>query len=150
LGQYDVYLCNWLYTVEHPFTIPYFLSFGVQFQLFPITNPSAELPLIKGFLSLVFKPTALQRNLKMGRVWKVLTMVYNTQDYWVFWTFPSSGILQTRKQDVSETGSVSLLRWTGGSDTDSVGPLRKSSAQSQVPLFTWGRKHIQFPKRRVF
>jgi hypothetical protein len=34
-------------------------------------------------------------------------MVYNTQDYWVFWTFPSSGILETRKHDVSETGSVS-------------------------------------------
>jgi hypothetical protein len=31
-------------------------------------------------------------------------MVYNTQDYWVFWTFPSSGILETRKHDVSETG----------------------------------------------
>jgi hypothetical protein len=32
-------------------------------------------------------------------------MVYNTQDYWVFWTFPSSGIVETRKHDVSETGS---------------------------------------------
>jgi hypothetical protein len=37
-------------------------------------------------------------------------MVYNTQDYWVFWTFPSSGILETRKHDVSETGYVSVLR----------------------------------------
>jgi hypothetical protein len=34
-----------------------------------------------------------------------------TQDYWVlFWTFPSSGILDIRKHDVSETGSVSVLR----------------------------------------
>jgi hypothetical protein len=32
------------------------------------------------------------------------------QDYWVFWTFPSSGILETREHDVSETGSVSVLR----------------------------------------
>jgi hypothetical protein len=24
-------------------------------------------------------------------------MVYNTQDYWFFWTLPSSGILETRK-----------------------------------------------------
>jgi hypothetical protein len=32
------------------------------------------------------------------------------QDYWVFWTFPSSGILETRKHDVSENGSVSVLR----------------------------------------
>jgi hypothetical protein len=35
---------------------------------------------------------------------------YNTQDYWVFWTLPSSGILETRKHDVLETGSVSVLR----------------------------------------
>jgi hypothetical protein len=27
-----------------------------------------------------------------------------------FWTFPSSGFLETRKHDVSETGSVSVLR----------------------------------------
>jgi hypothetical protein len=53
-------------------------------------------------------------------------MVYNTQDYWVFWTFPSSGIPETIKHDVSETGSVSVLRRKGGEDTYSVGPLRKS------------------------
>jgi hypothetical protein len=40
--------------------------------------------------------------------WRVLTMVYNTQDSWVL-TFPSSGILETRKHDVSGTGSVSVL-----------------------------------------
>jgi hypothetical protein len=34
-------------------------------------------------------------------------MVYNTQNYWVFGLCPSSGILETRKHDVSETGSVS-------------------------------------------
>jgi hypothetical protein len=57
-------------------------------------------------------------------------MVYNTQDYWFFFlgggTFPSSGILETRKQDVSETGSVSVYRKKGGEDTYSVGNLRKS------------------------
>jgi hypothetical protein len=37
-------------------------------------------------------------------------MVYNTQNYWVLGLFPSSGILETRKHDVSETGSVSVLR----------------------------------------
>jgi hypothetical protein len=31
-----------------------------------------------------------------------------------FGLFPSSGILETRKHDVSETGSVSDLRWRGG------------------------------------
>jgi hypothetical protein len=43
-----------------------------------------------------------------------------------FWTFPSSGILETRKHNVSETGSVSVLRYKGGEDTYSVEPLRKS------------------------
>jgi hypothetical protein len=37
-------------------------------------------------------------------------MVYNTQNYWVFGLYPSSGILKTRELDVSETGSVSVLR----------------------------------------
>jgi hypothetical protein len=32
----------------------------------------------------------------------------SVQEYWVLWTFPSSGILETRKHDVSETGSVSV------------------------------------------
>jgi hypothetical protein len=36
--------------------------------------------------------------------------IYCSQNYWVFWTFPSSDILETRKHDVSETGSVSVLR----------------------------------------
>jgi hypothetical protein len=38
-------------------------------------------------------------------------MVYNTQNYWIFGLFPSSGILENRKHDVSETGSVSVLTW---------------------------------------
>jgi hypothetical protein len=33
-----------------------------------------------------------------------------TQDYWFFWTFPSSCILEIRKYDVSETGTVPVLR----------------------------------------
>jgi hypothetical protein len=36
-------------------------------------------------------------------------MVYDTQNYWVFRLFPSSGILETRKHDISETGSVSEI-----------------------------------------
>jgi hypothetical protein len=36
-------------------------------------------------------------------------MVYNTQIYWVFGLYPLSGILETRKQKVAETGSVSDL-----------------------------------------
>jgi hypothetical protein len=41
---------------------------------------------------------------------RVLTTVHNIQNYWVFGLYPSSGILETRKHDVSETGSVSVLR----------------------------------------
>jgi hypothetical protein len=36
--------------------------------------------------------------------------VQHTELLIFFWTFPSSGILETRKHDVSETGSVSVLR----------------------------------------
>jgi hypothetical protein len=42
-----------------------------------------------------------------------------------FGLWPSSGILETRKQNVSETVSVSVLRW-GAEDSYSVGSLRKS------------------------
>jgi hypothetical protein len=42
-----------------------------------------------------------------------------------FFTFPSSGILETRKHDVSETGSVSVLRRKGGEDTQ-LGPLERA------------------------
>jgi hypothetical protein len=53
-------------------------------------------------------------------------MVYNTQNYWVLGLFPSSGILQNRKHDVSETGSVSVLRWGGGGKTHiQLGPLER-------------------------
>jgi hypothetical protein len=31
---------------------------------------------------------------------------YNTQNYWVFGLFPSSGILETRKHDISATDPV--------------------------------------------
>jgi hypothetical protein len=38
------------------------------------------------------------------------TQTYSTLNYWVFGLFPSSGILENRKHEVSETGSVSDLR----------------------------------------
>jgi hypothetical protein len=52
-------------------------------------------------------------------------MVYNTQNYWVSGLCPSSGILNTRKHNVSKTGSISVLR-KGEGDTYSVGSLRKN------------------------
>jgi hypothetical protein len=42
---------------------------------------------------------------------------YSTRNYWVFGPCPSSGILETRKHNVSETGSVSALRWGGETPT---------------------------------
>jgi hypothetical protein len=36
-------------------------------------------------------------------------MVYNTQNYLGFWTCPSSGILNTRKHNVSETSIHSCI-----------------------------------------
>jgi hypothetical protein len=37
----------------------------------------------------------------------------NYPNYWVFGLFPSSGILGNGKHDVSETGFVSVLGWSG-------------------------------------
>jgi hypothetical protein len=45
----------------------------------------------------------------MNRIYRVLTMVYNSQNYWVSGLCPSSGILNTIKHDVSEIVSVSVL-----------------------------------------
>jgi hypothetical protein len=41
-------------------------------------------------------------------------MVCNTQNHWVSGLCPSSGILNSREHNVSETGSVSVLRWERG------------------------------------
>jgi hypothetical protein len=46
----------------------------------------------------------------------------------------SSGILNTIKHSVSETGSVPVFRW-GEGDTYSVGSLRKSSRAFDVSPF---------------
>jgi hypothetical protein len=51
-------------------------------------------------------------------------MVDDTENYWGFGLFPSSGILDNRGQEVSETGSIRLQ--VRKEDTYSVGPLRKS------------------------
>jgi hypothetical protein len=68
----------------------------------------------------------------------------NTQDYCFFFTFPSSGILETRKHDVLETGSVSVLRWKGGEDTYSAGPCecgRSYIGETSSPLAVRLREH---------
>jgi hypothetical protein len=44
------------------------------------------------------------------RFYRVLTIVYNTQNYRALGLRPSSGILVNTKHNVSETGSISVLR----------------------------------------
>jgi hypothetical protein len=53
-------------------------------------------------------------------------MVYNTQNYWLFGIFPSSGIVGTRKHDFSETGSVSV-HMCGGKTLTQLGPLDRAN-----------------------
>jgi hypothetical protein len=52
-------------------------------------------------------------------------MVYNTQNYWVSGLCQSSGILNTRKHNVPETGSVSVLRW--GETPTRLDPLERAN-----------------------
>jgi hypothetical protein len=47
-------------------------------------------------------------------------------NYWGIGLFPSSGILGNRKHDVSETGSVSVLRCGGGETPTQLGPLDRA------------------------
>jgi hypothetical protein len=52
----------------------------------------------------------LSNILNLSRSYMVLTMVYNTQRYWVFGLCPSSGFFlnNNEKHNVSETGYYSL------------------------------------------
>jgi hypothetical protein len=65
-------------------------------------------------------------------------MVNDSQNYWGFGLFPSSGILPNRGYDVSETGSVSVFRLERKTHTQ-LGPLERAN------LNHW----FTFPKRRV-
>jgi hypothetical protein len=58
--------------------------------------------------------------------YRVLTTVYNTQNYWVFGLFPSSGILENRKHGRFGNWICFRPQVKGGEDTYSVGPLRMS------------------------
>jgi hypothetical protein len=51
---------------------------------------------------------------------------YSSQNYWVFGLFPLSGILENRKHDILETGSVSILR-RGGKTPTQLGPLERAT-----------------------
>jgi hypothetical protein len=49
----------------------------------------------------------------VGYTLQDVTTHNTTQNYWDFGHCPSSGVPETRKHSVSETGSVSVLRWVG-------------------------------------
>jgi hypothetical protein len=63
-------------------------------------------------------------------------MVCNTQNYWGFGRFQTSGILETRKYDVSETGSVSVLRWGRGKTPTQLGPLERANLNHWTDPFS--------------
>jgi hypothetical protein len=56
---------------------------------------------------------------------KLFRAARDIQNFWVFGLLPSSGILETKIHDVSETGSVSVLRWKGETPTE-LGPLERA------------------------
>jgi hypothetical protein len=53
-------------------------------------------------------------------------MVSDTQNYWVFGLFPSYDILENRKHEVSETGSVSIFRLRGEKTPTQLGLLERA------------------------
>jgi hypothetical protein len=63
-----------------------------------------------------FQTAASELNKLQRRTFGILSNILffghgsHTQNYWVFELCPSSGILETRKHNVSETGTVSVLR----------------------------------------
>jgi hypothetical protein len=70
-----------------------------------------------------------QGSIDPGRLERILTMVYVVQSYWAYFgLYPSSCMWKTKKyQNVSETGSVSVLRWMGQDKPTQLGPLERAS-----------------------
>jgi hypothetical protein len=59
---------------------------------------------------------------------RILTMLYVVQSYWAsFGLYPSSCMWKTKDHNVTETGSLSVLRWIGQDKPIQLGPLERSS-----------------------
>jgi hypothetical protein len=69
-------------------------------RLYDTFHPSVTIHLRAEFRTTV---TLSVLEAKAPKFERVLTVVYNTQNYWVFGLRPSSGILEARKHNVSET-----------------------------------------------
>jgi hypothetical protein len=78
--------------------------------------------LTTGYISFLYR--SCPRPEQCSLAWMYKERIWN---YWVFGLFPSSGILGTRKNDVSETGSVSVLRCVGRKTPTQLGPLDRAS-----------------------
>jgi hypothetical protein len=85
-------------------------------------------------------------------------MVYDIQDYWVFGLCPSSGILRNRTTQRFGNWICFRPQVRGQETSTHLGPLERvqwlrlalSNGANWVGVscpHTWGRKHIQFPKR---
>jgi hypothetical protein len=62
-------------------------------------------------ISLTFRKLSIKI---ADRLERILTTVYVVQSYWAcFGLHPSSCMWKTKDHNVSETGSVSVLRWMG-------------------------------------
>jgi hypothetical protein len=72
----------------------------------------------------VAKPCSSERVRRFGGFWR-----WRIKNYWFFGLLPKFRIIKTRKSNVSETGSVSELRWVG--DTYFLGSVRKRKPQWQ-------------------
>jgi hypothetical protein len=57
-----------------------------------------------------FKPGVVSFTIQGGRYFRVLTMVYNTQRYWVFGLRPSSGLLFRKNPDDGQSPKTQYLR----------------------------------------
>jgi hypothetical protein len=80
--------------------------------------------------------------------------VSGSQSYQFSGLCSSSGILISRKHIVSETESVSILRWVEGdtlwSSLERANLTHWTQQSRCIPPVTWRLKQIQFPKRCVF
>jgi hypothetical protein len=100
--------------------------------------------------------TQLWENYRLGLLYflclaspcPILRTCFFSHNNRVLGLFPSSGILESRKHAVSETGSLSVLK-RGGRHLLSWVP-EKELTSITGPDLAWGLKEIKFPKRHVF
>jgi hypothetical protein len=59
-------------------------------------------------------------------------MVYNTQNYWVSGLYPSSGILENRKHDVSENECFRFQVKGGEKTPTQLGPLERANLNPEI------------------